>query len=86
MPITRAEITEGVAELLEEFAGVNPSDVADDKRFRDDLDVDSLTFVEVIVGVEERFHIRIADELVQTFVTVGDLVRQIEIAQHEIKA
>ena len=47
---TRAEITSGLAEILEEVAGVNPDDVAEQKSFTDDLDVDSLSMVEVVVA------------------------------------
>ena len=52
---TRAEITSGLAEILEEVAGVNPDDVAEQKSFTDDLDVDSLSMVEVVVAAEEKF-------------------------------
>lgn len=48
--MTRDEITAGLAEILEEVAGVNPDDVAEGKSFTDDLDVDSLSMVEVVVA------------------------------------
>jgi acyl carrier protein len=78
---TRAEITEGLAEILEEVAGVNPSDVAEDKSFTDDLDVDSLSMVEVVVAAEEKFSVKIPDDEVQNLKTVGDAVSFIEKAQ-----
>ena len=70
----RAEITEGLAEILEEVAGVNPSDVAESKSFTDDLDVDSLSMVEVVVAAEEKFGVKIPDDEVQNLKTVGDAV------------
>jgi acyl carrier protein len=78
---TRAEITEGLAEILEEVAGVTPSDVAEDKSFTDDLDVDSLSMVEVVVAAEEKFGVKIPDDEVQNLKTVGDAVSFIEKAQ-----
>ena len=48
--MTREEITTGLAEILEEVAGVNPDDVAEEKSFTEDLDVDSLSMVEVVVA------------------------------------
>ena len=78
---TRAEITEGLAEILEEVAGVNPSDVAEGKSFTDDLDVDSLSMVEVVVAAEEKFSVKIPDDEVQNLKTVGDAVSFIEKAQ-----
>jgi acyl carrier protein len=78
---TRAEITEGLAEILEEVAGVTPTDVAEDKSFTDDLDVDSLSMVEVVVAAEEKFGVKIPDDEVQNLKTVGDAVSFIEKAQ-----
>ena len=37
------EIKDGLAEILEEVAGVLPADVSEEKSFTDDLDVDSLS-------------------------------------------
>ena len=75
---TRAEITSGLAEILEEVAGVNPDDVAEEKSFTDDLDVDSLSMVEVVVAAEEKFGVKIPDNEVQNLKTVGDAVSYIE--------
>jgi acyl carrier protein len=70
--MTREEITAGLAEILEEVAGVNPDDVAEEKSFTDDLDVDSLSMVEVVVAAEERFSVKIPDDDVKNLKTVGD--------------
>jgi acyl carrier protein len=78
---TRDEIRDGLAEILEEIADVQPDDVADDKSFQDDLDVDSLSMVEVVVAAEERFGVKIPDDDVQNLRTVGDAVTYIEKAQ-----
>jgi acyl carrier protein len=78
---TRDEIRDGLAEILEEIADVQPDDVADDKSFQDDLDVDSLSMVEVVVAAEERFGVKIPDDDVQNLRTVGDAVSYIEKAQ-----
>jgi acyl carrier protein len=75
---TREEITSGLAEILEEVAGVNPDDVAEGKSFTDDLDVDSLSMVEVVVAAEEKFSVKIPDNEVQNLKTVGDAVSYIE--------
>jgi acyl carrier protein len=78
---TRDEIRTGLAEILEEIADVQPDDVADGKSFQDDLDVDSLSMVEVVVAAEERFGVKIPDDDVQNLRTVGDAVSYIEKAQ-----
>ena len=72
--MTREEITAGLAEILEEVAGVSPEDVSDEKSFTEDLDVDSLSMVEVVVAAEEKFGVKIPDDEVQNLKTVGNAV------------
>ena len=78
---TRDEIMAGLAEILEEVAGVEPTKVEEGKSFTDDLDVDSLSMVEVVVAAEEKFSVKIPDDEVQNLKTVGDAVPFIEKAQ-----
>ncbi len=78
---TKEEILAGLAEILEEVAGVDPSAVDAGKSFTDDLDVDSLSMVEVVVAAEERFGVKIPDDKVQGLKTVGDAVDFIKAAQ-----
>jgi acyl carrier protein len=68
------EIRAGLASILEEVADVNPADVADDKSFTDDLDVDSLSMVEVAMAAEEKFGVKIPDDELPKLKTVGDAV------------
>ena len=56
------EIKDGLAEILEEVAGVLPADVSEEKSFTDDLDVDSLSMVEIALAAEERFGVKIPDD------------------------
>lgn len=79
--MTREEITAGLAEILEEVAGVSPEDVAEDKSFADDLDVDSLSMVEVVVAAEEKYGVKIPDSEVQNLKLVGDAVSYVLSAQ-----
>jgi acyl carrier protein len=77
-PVTTEEITAGLAEILEEIADVSPDDVTAEKSFTDDLDVDSLSMVEVVVAAEEKFGVKIPDDEVKNLATVGDAVAFIE--------
>ena len=79
--MTREEVIAGLAEILEEVAGVDPSDVSEEKSFTEDLDVDSLSMVEVVVAAEEKFGVSIPDDEVKNLKTVGDAVAFIERAQ-----
>ena len=72
------EIRAGLAEILHEVADVSPDDVSDDKSFTDDLDVDSLSMVEVAMAAEEKFGVKIPDEELPKLKTVGDAVSYIK--------
>ena len=73
----RDEIVAGLAEILEVVAGVTPDDVEESKSFTEDLDVDSLSMVEVVVAAEEKFGVKIPDDEVQNLKTVGDAITYI---------
>ena len=72
------EIREGLAGILNEVADVAPGDVSDEKSFVDDLDVDSLSMVEVAMAAEEKFGVKIPDDELPKLKTVGDAVSYIE--------
>ena len=74
---TQQEILSGLAEIVNEVAGVPTDDVQMDKSFIDDLDVDSLSMVEVVVAAEEQFGVKIPDDEVKNLKTVGDAVTYI---------
>ena len=74
MALTHNEVLAGIREIVEEVAGVSPDQIEMDKSFTDDLDVDSLSMVEVVVAAEERFGVKIPDDEVTKMATVGDAV------------
>jgi acyl carrier protein len=80
VPASREEIVSGLAEVLEEVAGTPTDKVTPEAAFDKDLDVDSLTMVEVVVACEERFGVRIPDEALEGLRTVGDAVDYIQKA------
>ena len=68
------EIRTDLADIVNEVAGIPAEDVQLDKSFVDDLDVDSLSMVEVVVAAEEKFDVKIPDDEVKNLKTVGDAV------------
>lgn len=69
-----AAILAGMAEIIEEIAGPRKNPIVAGATFDADLDLDSLTMVEIIVAAEERFDIRIPDSAFAELTTVGDAV------------
>ena len=74
MALTVNEVLAGIKEIVVEVAGIDANIIAMDKKFTDDLDVDSLSMVEVVVAAEEKFGVKIPDEEVTKMATVGDAV------------
>lgn len=74
MALTQDAVLAGIKEIVVEVAGIDAGIIAMDKKFTDDLDVDSLSMVEVVVAAEERFGVKIPDDKVTELATVGDAV------------
>lgn len=81
MADSKEDIVAGLADIVNEIAGIPNDEVTEDKSFTDDLDVDSLSMVEVVVAAEERFGVKIPDDDVKGLKTVGDAVNYIQ--QHQ---
>jgi acyl carrier protein len=78
---TLEDIRTELAEIVNEVTGVPVDSVQLEKSFSDDLDIDSLSMVEVVVACEEKFGVSIPDDQVKNLKTVGDAVSYIERAQ-----
>jgi acyl carrier protein len=71
------DILSGLAVIVNEVAGVPVADVQADKSFVDDLDIDSLSMVEVVMAAEDKWGVKIPDSEVKNLKTVGDAVTYI---------
>ncbi|MEN9741387.1 MAG: hypothetical protein RIR66_343 [Actinomycetota bacterium] len=75
--MSQQDILAGLAAIVNEVAGIPAESVAMDKSFVDDLDVDSLSMVEVVMACEDKFGVTIPDSEVKNLNTVGDAVNYI---------
>jgi len=62
-----------IRQLIIDKLGKDESQITDEASFRDDLEVDSLDFTELIVGIEKEFKIAISDDMYDRLKTVGAL-------------
>ena len=56
---SQEEIIAGLAEIIEEVTGIEPSEVTAEKSFVDDLDIDSLSMVEIAVQLEDKYGVKV---------------------------
>jgi acyl carrier protein len=73
-----SEVFTRVKEIIIDHLGVDESAVTMEASLVDDLKADSLDTVEMIMSLEEEFHIDIEDTDAEGLKTVGDAVRFIE--------
>ena len=78
MATAETDIVSGLAEIVEEVTGVKKDEVTPDKNFVDDLDVDSLSMVEIAVQTEDKYGIEIPDERMRGMRTVRGVVDYIK--------
>ena len=83
MAVSQEEIIAGIAEIIEEVTGIEPSEVTPEKSFVDDLDIDSLSMVEIAVQTEDKYGVKIPDEDLAGLRTVGDVVSYIQKLEEE---
>ena len=81
MALTNDEVLAGLAELITDETGIDASEVALEKSFTDDLDIDSISMMTIVVNAEEKFDVKIPDEAVKDLKTVRDAVDYITGAQ-----
>jgi acyl carrier protein len=74
MALTQEEILAGLSEIIDEIAGVPADEVTPEKTFVDDLDIDSLSMVEIAVAAQDKFGVEIPDDQLKDLKTVQDVI------------
>ena len=80
------EVLDEIRAVLSAVAGVDSAEVTPDKSFTTDLGIDSMTLLEVVVVLEDRFGVLIPDDEWAQFSTVGDLVDRLKRVVVDIPA
>jgi acyl carrier protein len=70
----RTKALDTLKEVAAEVLSVDPEQVTETARFKEDLDADSLDLVELVMGLEERFDIEVPEEDLEGVTTVGQAV------------
>lgn len=74
MSLGRDEVMEKVREHLVTELEVEPQEVAETTRFKEDLDADSLDLYELVMELEDSYGVKVSEEEASRIVTVGDAV------------
>ncbi len=71
-------VFEKLREILAEQLEIDPATITMDTDFVEDLQADSLDFVEMIASAEEEFNIVVSEESVGDFRTIRQVVEYLE--------
>ena len=72
--MTRDEVMSKVRDHLATELEIEPSRIAVDTRFKEDLDADSLDLYELVMELEDGYGIRVPEAEAAQIKTVGDAV------------
>ena len=75
--LTSAEVRPRLQRVLQEILSLESSEqIQPGSRLRDDLNIDSLGMVDVLLGIEDEFGLKLGSDinLLERVVTVGDAV------------
>jgi len=67
-----------LVEILHRISGADPAVITADARLMEDIGIDSLGFYEILIEADTCFGIRIQEEQLLQFKTVGDIQRHLE--------
>ncbi|MBR3245068.1 MAG: acyl carrier protein [Parasporobacterium sp.] len=69
---------EKIQGIIADVLNVDAGTITMDTRFIDDLGADSLDLFQIVMQIEEAFHITIDDSAAEKISTVGDAVEEIK--------
>ena len=78
MAMTEQEILAGLGEIIDEIAGIPADQVTPEKSFVNDLDIDSLSMVEIAVAAQDKFGVEIPDDELKNLKTVQDVINYVQ--------
>ena len=77
----KKEILAGLAEIVSEIANVSADEVTPEKDLVVDLDIDSLSMIEIAVAAQDKFGIEIPDAELKDLKTVQDVINYVRRAE-----
>jgi acyl carrier protein len=72
--MNREEVLSAIQGVAVEVLSVDPDQVTEEARFKEDLEADSLDLVELVMALEEGFDISVPEEDLEGVTTVGQAV------------
>ncbi|WP_249595320.1 acyl carrier protein [Peribacillus frigoritolerans] len=78
------EKKEKLVEMIAEILEVEIEEIKDDTDLVEELDADSMMALEILASVEKEFQIKIAEEELQKFTSLNNIISVIEEKSKEL--
>ena len=75
-----------LVEILHRISGADPAVITPDARLMEDIGIDSLGFYEILIEADTCFGIRIQEEQLLQFKTVGDIQSHLESLKLDVSS
>ena len=72
---------EKIIAILSEYTDIEPEKITEETSFKNDLALDSLQLINLAGAVEEEFNITLSDRDAMNLLTVGDVIRFVEMQE-----
>ncbi len=76
--IKSEELETQVIDIISNITGIESNEITRDGHLYRDLGVDSIKAIELLVAIQEKFHIRVDDSKVQNLTTVALIAEEIK--------
>jgi len=76
--LDKQELQGVLVEILHRISGTDPTAITPESHLMDDVGIDSLGFYEILIEADTTFGIRIKEEDLLQFRTVGDILSHLE--------
>jgi acyl carrier protein len=74
-----SDIEMRVKKILSKELAIDIDSITNESSIKEDLGSDSLTMVEIVIDVEDEFHIEVPDEEAEGIVTVQDIIDAVTV-------
>mgnify|MGYP001283826645 CR=1 FL=1 len=71
-------LEEQVKAIISKISGLKPNEISLDAHFVKDLGVDSIQILEIAVGLEKTFGIRVPEERFPSMTTINAVIKEIK--------
>ena len=84
--MTAAEIKQAIIDILSDIApDEDLSDLKEDVAFRDQLELDSMDFLDIVMELRKRYRIQIPEEEYTELASMGSTVKYLEPRMKDIE-